>query len=196
MIFSGMRMEPQGLVYCSGNGYSKAMKKILLVILLSAFSAAPIGSLAFAQSKDPQTLGTFKDWQAYSWVEGGKKICYMLSRPTKSAPKGVNRDDIYLMVTYRPKSSSKEEVSHVTGYPYMERSTVDMTVGNRKFVLATNNDVAWVPEGESDEKLINAMRSGSKLIVKGKSQRGTLTTDTYSLQGFTAAHKQIRKSCT
>jgi hypothetical protein len=172
------------------------MKKFILCISLVIFASFQGSGTAQAQQSDPQTLGTFKDWQAYSWVENGQKICYMLSRPTKSQPQGVNRDDIYVMITYRPKSKSVEEVSHVTGYPYMERSTVDMLIGNRKFVLATNNDVAWVPEGESDAKLISAMRGGSKLIVKGKSQRGTVTTDTYSLQGFTAAHKQIRKSCT
>jgi len=176
--------------------YSGAMKNLLLSICICVLASLPIITVAEAQSKEPITLGTFKDWQAYSWVENGQKICYMLSRPTKSAPKGVNRDDIYLMVTYRPKSGSKEEVSHITGYTYKDRSTVNMLVGNRKFVLATNGDVAWVPEGESDAKLISAMRGGSKLVVKGTSKRGTLTTDSYSLQGFTAAHKQIRKSCT
>ncbi len=100
-----------------------------------------------------------------------------------------------MMVTYRPKSRSKEEVSHITGYTYKNKSVVDVTIDKRKFKLATDNDVAWVPEGESDAKLIKAMRGGSRMIVKGTSSRGTLTTDTYSLQGFTAAHKQIRKSC-
>ena len=150
---------------------------------------------ALAANGDPRALGTFKDWQAYTWLENGSKICYMLSRPNKSLPQNVKRGDIYLMVTYRPKSRSKEEVSHVTGYTYKDKSTVDITIGNRKFKLATDADVAWVPEGESDAKLINAMRSGSKLVIKGRSSRGTLTTDSYSLQGFTAAHKQIRKSC-
>ncbi len=90
----------------------------------------------------------------------------------------------------------QEEVSHVAGYPYKDQSTVDALIGNRKFVLATNSEVAWVPEGSSDEKLISAMRGGSKMIVKGTSSRNTLTVDTYSLQGFTAAYQQIRKSCT
>ncbi len=152
-------------------------------------------STAFAANSDPRALGTFKDWQAYTWLENGSKICYMLSRPNKSLPQNVKRGDIYLMVTYRPKARSKEEVSHVTGYTYKDKSTVDISIGNRKFKLATDADVAWVPEGESDAKLINAMRSGSKLVIKGRSSRGTLTTDSYSLQGFTAAHKQIRKSC-
>ncbi|MFC4272359.1 hypothetical protein GQF03_13625 [Sneathiella chungangensis] len=165
-----------------------------ILLTLSLFLIAP--GPAAAQQAEPRALGTFNDWLAYSWIENGNKVCYMLSRPLKSTPQGVNRGDIYVMVAYRPKSKSQEEVSHVAGYPYKDQSTVEALIGNRKFLLATNGEVAWVPEGSSDEQLVSAMRGGSKMIVKGTSTRGTLTVDTYSLQGFTAAHKQIRKSCT
>ncbi|WP_169566104.1 invasion associated locus B family protein [Sneathiella limimaris] len=167
--------------------------KALGLVLFGTLSFAASNTLA--ASNDPRALGTFKDWSAYTWVEAGQKVCYMLSRPLKSLPTNVSRGDIYMMVTYRPKSRSKEEVSHVTGYPYKDKSTVDVIIDKRKFKLATDDDVAWVPEGESDDKLIKAMRGGSRMTVKGTSSRGTDTTDTYSLQGFTAAHKQIRKSC-
>jgi hypothetical protein len=196
MIRIEEKLMAPGLEKTFKSRYSLSMTRFLVIILCAVFSVfSPLGP-ATAQQSEPRALGTFTDWLAYSWVENGNRVCYMLSRPLKSTPKEVNRDDIYVMVTFRPKSSSKEEVSHVAGYPYMDKSTVDVLIGNRKFVLATNNEVAWVPEGGSDEKLISAMRGGSKLVVKGKSQRGTLTVDTYSLQGFTAAHQQIRKSCT
>ena len=178
--------------------YSLPMIKFEWRILSAVAGAAALCFTAVeasAASPDPRALGIFKDWQAYTWEESGKKVCYMLSRPNKSLPQNVKRGDIYLMVTYRPKSKSSEEVSHITGYTYKDKSTVEISVGERKFKLATDSDVAWVPDGESDTKLINAMRKGSKMIVKGTSTRGTKTTDSYSLQGFTAAHKQIRKSC-
>lgn len=168
-------------------------RKLFATSVAAFFCFAAVN--AFAANSDPRALGVFKDWQAYTWSESGKKVCYMLSRPNKSLPQNVKRGDIYIMVTYRPKSKSKEEVSHITGYTYKDKSTVEIAVGKRKFKLATDGDVAWVPEGESDSKLITAMRGGSKMIVKGTSSRGTKTTDSYSLQGFTAAHKQIRKSC-
>ncbi|TNE41177.1 MAG: hypothetical protein EP348_01285 [Alphaproteobacteria bacterium] len=168
-----------------------------LVRIIFAFSLVMAGfTPALAQQKEPRALGTFNDWLAYSWIENGHKVCYMLSRPTKSLPTNVNRGDIYLMVTFRPQSKSKEEVSHVTGYPYKKNSTAEVEIGNKKYTLATDKDVAWVPENQSDETLIKAMKRGAKLVIRGRSERGTLTTDTYSLQGFTAAHRQIRKSCT
>lgn len=175
--------------------YVRAMMKFVSVFLFVFLLATGPLTGSNAMAADPKPLGGFKDWQAYSWVENGRKVCYMLSRPSKSLPQGVKRGSIYLMVTHRPGSGSKEEVSHVTGYTYKGKSSVEVLIGNRKFLMATDRDVAWVPEGESDAKLIKAMRSGSKLTIKGLSSRGTKTTDTYSLQGFTASHKQIRKSC-
>ena len=39
------------------------------------------------------------------------------------------------------------------------------------------------------------MKGGLAMIVAGISSRGTLTTDTYSLNGFTAAYDAITKAC-
>ena len=196
MDYYGKKLKSPELVKKTLNRHHHVMSKMTVSIFMAAFAFMLQATPANAQQSDPRALGTFTDWLAYSWVENDNKVCYMLSRPLKSAPKGAKRGDVYVMITYRPKSKSKEEVSHVAGYPYKNKSTVQALIGNRKFLLATNNEVAWVPEGGSDTKLVNAMRGGSKMVIKGTSSRGTLTTDTYSLQGFTAAYKQIRKSCT
>ncbi len=170
------------------------MKIVRVFLILSVVVNAAIFS-GPATAGEPKPIGNFKDWRAYTLTENGKKICYMLSRPSKSLPKNVKRGNIYLMVTHRAGKNASEEVSHVTGYAYKDKSSVEILIGSRKFLMATDQDVAWVPNGESDAKLIKAMRGGSKLTVKGLSSRGTKTTDSYSLQGFTASHKQIRKSC-
>ncbi|MGB1026239.1 MAG: invasion associated locus B family protein, partial [Rhodospirillaceae bacterium] len=39
------------------------------------------------------------------------------------------------------------------------------------------------------------MKRGRDMIVKGTSSRGTVTTDTYSLSGVTAAMNAIDKAC-
>jgi hypothetical protein len=36
---------------------------------------------------------------------------------------------------------------------------------------------------------------GAAMVVVGTSERGTKTTDTYSLKGFTAAYGAISKAC-
>ena len=50
-------------------------------------------------------------------------------------------------------------------------------------------------DAAADKQLVQAMKAGSELIVKGTSGRGTATTDTYSLGGFTAAMAAIDKAC-
>ena len=53
----------------------------------------------------------------------------------------------------------------------------------------------WPEDEEIDDLLIKGMKRGTTMIVKGISSRGTNTTDTYSLRGFTASYKAISKIC-
>jgi hypothetical protein len=39
------------------------------------------------------------------------------------------------------------------------------------------------------------MRNGSAMVIKGTSNRGTTTTDTYSLSGTSQAYEAINKAC-
>jgi hypothetical protein len=51
-------------------------------------------------------------------------------------------------------------------------------------------------ENPADEGvLVAAMRSGSTMSVQGTSSRGTVSTDTYSLSGVSAALDAIAKEC-
>jgi hypothetical protein len=43
--------------------------------------------------------------------------------------------------------------------------------------------------------MTQAMIKGKNAVVSGTSSRGTLTIDTFSLAGFTAAHKAISATC-
>ena len=54
--------------------------------------------------------------------------------------------------------------------------------------------IRFAEEG-ADAKLVQSMIRGADMVVQGTSSRGTLTTDTYSLKGFTAAYKAINKAC-
>jgi len=39
------------------------------------------------------------------------------------------------------------------------------------------------------------MIRGAEMVIAGESSRGTQTTDTYSLLGFTAAHEAMNEAC-
>jgi hypothetical protein len=66
--------------------------------------------------------------------------------------------------------------------------------GRNAFTLFTHDETAWAYD-EDDAKLVTAMKAGSEMVVVGTSSRGTRTTDTYSLMGFTNAHEAITGEC-
>lgn len=161
-----------------------------VLILFIAF-----GLSAPAVADEIVTLGTFNDWTAYQTTQAGKKLCYMASVPTKTQGKYKKRGDIFAMVDHRPAEKKFDTVSIRAGYRYKEDSTVTVKIGSQTFDLFTNGDTAWAFDAAGDRALVRAMKKGRKMIVKGVSSRGTKTTDTFSLLGFTAAHRAIDKAC-
>lgn len=144
----------------------------------------------------PTSLGAFKDWAAYTYNNGKGKVCYIVSQPTDSQPKGVNRDAVFFVITHRPADKVRNEVNTIIGYPFKKGSTVTMTIDNATgFKLFTSGDGAWAGSKEADSKVVTAMKAGSTMVVRGLSGRGTRTTDKYSLAGVSAAMKKIDEAC-
>ena len=61
--------------------------------------------------------------------------------------------------------------------------------------LVTDGENAWTSSPQEDDKLTNAFQSGRDAVISGTSARGTVTTDTFSLSGFTAAIKSAQDRC-
>jgi hypothetical protein len=168
------------------------ISRFALIVVLSAVVAAGPARAA----DDPTLIGTFGAWKAYSLTESdGTKVCYMASQPTKDEGKYSRRGDIFALITHRPSEDSRNVFSYVTGYDYKADSEATLTVDGKAFGLFTQGDTAWARDSETDNKIAEALRKGSKMVVKGTSSRGTLTTDTFSLSGSGAAHDAINKAC-
>ena len=151
------------------------------------------GSPALAQ--DVSFIETHRDWHAFQYTEGGDPVCYIASKPTSEEGDYTVRGDVYVLVTHRPAENSRNVVSFITGYTYQEDSEVDVTIGDNEFSLFTHEDTAWARDSSTDDALVDAMRAGVNMVVEGTSSRGTETTDTYSLMGFTAAMGEIDDAC-
>ncbi len=153
-----------------------------------------LGAVTVAAAQQPTMLDQFDRWTAYTYTGKGK-VCYAITQPTETAPKGLNRDPAFVFVTNRPKEQVKHEFSVETGYPYKDGSKTTVKIGNDTFVLFTNGSGAWVENAAEESRLIDAMKGGSEMIVSGTSKRGTVTNDTYSLKGISAALKRIDTEC-
>jgi len=168
------------------------MKKIWLFSLGLILG---FGIMGAAHAGEPRLVGTYGAWDAYVFTENGNKVCYMASRPKKSQGNYSRRGEIYALVTHRPAEGTKDVFSYITGYTYKKGSDVSITIGSDRFSLFTQDDTAWTPDTETDVKLSKAIQSGSNMVVKGTSSRGTLTTDTFSLSGSSKAYSKITKEC-
>ena len=162
--------------------------------ILAGAAAAFVAGGAMAQA-NLTPIDAFKDWNAYTVKEKDGKACYIASQPKDSKPKEAKRDPIWLLVTHRPYKKIENEVSVYIGYPFKDGSTARVEVDGQPFELFTNSDTAWSNTPADDAKLVEAMRKGDKLTVKGVSSRGTETVDQFSLSGFTAAMKAISDAC-
>lgn len=163
-------------------------------MILAGAVLVALAAAASAQAAE-KALGRFGDWTAHSYTEGKATVCYLVGRPKASEPKTARRGEIYLMVTHRPATKVRDEVSVYLGYPAKANADAEATIGSTKFALFTQDDGAWARDTRTDRTLVEAMQKGQSLVVKATSARGTATTDTYSLTGFSAAHKAIDAAC-
>lgn len=154
-----------------------------------------ISSPNFARASESRPIGQFGAWQAFTFMEDGQKVCYMASKPSDMKGKYSSRGDVFALITHRPGEGTKNVFSYITGYTYKPSSDTIVKIDGDSFLLFTQDDTAWAPDAETDNKLADFIRKGSKMVVTGTSSRGTLTTDTFSLRGSSAAHDAITREC-
>ena len=159
----------------------------ILVMLL------PLPALA---ADEDDALGRFRDWYAAAFQEDGQRICYMVAQPTASAGDYGRRGAVYVQVTRRGGDSATDVVSFEAGYPFAAGAKIEVVIDGTSFSLFTEGETAWAyDDAAGDKALIAAMARGTKMVVKGASARGTATTDTFSLMGFTAARRAMGEAC-
>lgn len=160
-----------------------------LCLLVLPLFAAPAGA------EESGLIDVFDDWSAFAVKQGGEAICYLGSEPSKSEGKYTKRGDVLFLVTHRPASKAIGVVNFQTGYTFKEDSEVSLLIGGQTYMLFTEESDAWARDAKTDKAIVQDMIRGVNMVIKGTSSRGTLTTDTFSLKGFTAAYKAASKAC-
>ncbi len=162
-----------------------------------AAAAAPTPASAPSGDAQPMLLGQYGDWGAYFATPSGRKVCFSIAKPKASLtnPAGRKRDQAYVFVSTRPAENVRNEVSVIIGYPFKPSSDATAEIGTDKFAMYTLNDGAWIKNVAEETRMVDAMRKGSDLTVKGMSGHGTESTDTYSLKGLSQAVDRASQEC-
>ncbi|HEY4407845.1 MAG TPA: invasion associated locus B family protein, partial [Xanthobacteraceae bacterium] len=105
------------------------------------------------------------------------------------------RDQAYVFVSTRPAENVRNEVSVIIGYPFKPSTDAAAEIGADKFAMYTLNDGAWIKNVAEEARMVDSMRKGSDLTVKGVSKQGTESTDQYSLKGLSQALDRASQEC-
>lgn len=164
------------------------MKKYFLILLAVLLLTAP----ALAED-EIEAIGHFSGWRVYKGTQSGKKTCFMSAIPLHTSKK---RDDVYLMVARHPDDKRYNEIVVMLGAPYHQTSKPTIGVDNQKVIsMYAVDGNSWIENDATEKELIQKMIEGNVVRTVGKSARGTILKDTFSLKGFTKALEAITKEC-
>jgi len=170
---------------CAGPGLAATAKP----------TAAATAAAKPTAAQAPSSIGSFKSWTAWKGADANGMICYISSEPTSSKPDGAKRDPIHFLVVNRKGLGTKNEVQTLIGYPLKKDSKPTAAIDGKTYPMIADGNGAWLASAADEAGFVDKLKSGHSLVVTGTSQRGTDTTDTYSLSGATAALEAIAKAC-
>ena len=147
------------------------------------------------KSAKPVQVGSYADWGAFL-AEGGKeKTCYALATPKAREPAKLQRDPAYIFISNRPAEKVRNEVSVIMGFAMKDGAAAHADVGGENFDLVAKGSNAWIKNPAEETRFVEALKKGSKLIVKASSIKGNVTIDAYSLAGISDALERVQKDC-
>jgi invasion protein IalB len=197
------------------NDSTKPVRPAALRAMLLAFAGAALlcaGAPALAKTKakadsasaadkkkgagKPEQLGSYGDWGAYA-ATGKDKSCYALGSPKERQPKAKMKDTpAFVFISTHTGEGVHNEVAINLGYATKDGGKASAEVDDDTFELVTKGVNAWVKiPAKDEEKLVRAMKEGSKLVVKASSAKGTASVDSYSLKGLSDALARVAQEC-
>ena len=154
---------------------------IILMFLLVLYVALPISLNALEVGK----------WS----FEKADEYCYIGSLATETdLSSDKKRGDFYVLV-YKNIGNPETVVQIEAGYSYKVPSDIIISIDKGEYKFYTTEDLPTAAWTEEDSKVVFAMKKGLELKVTGESSRGTVTIDTYTLNGFTAAYNKLIEDC-
>ena len=155
--------------------------KNLYLILFTIFVILPVKGYSLEKGK-------------WSFIKD-ETWCYIGSLPLKSdLPDTKKRGENYILV-YKLIGSDEKIIQIEAGYNYNLSADILVKIDQAEYGFYTtkdSSDTAWT---NNDSEVIYAMKMGLELILNGESSRGTITNDTYTLKGFTAALNKLNEDC-
>tara|TARA_B110001450_G_C17422500_1_gene400453 strand:+ start:101 stop:607 length:507 start_codon:yes stop_codon:yes gene_type:complete len=164
------------------------IKKIFFITIFSILANQ-------VNAEEVKKLGKHKDWETYVMNSSSGKVCFAQSKPVLQAPKSSVRE-ARLFISFRPGENVSNEISITSGYDYNNKNSVTAISGKNRYKFdIIQESFAWITDKKFENRMIKTMKKGSRLMIKAHNQKGSQTTDHYSLLGFTKAYKATKANC-
>lgn len=181
---------------------SSASRLLVLTGLVAGVVAAGLGlaSPAHAQraasgQAQAMLLETAGKWQAFSSQQGRNKVCYALSKAESRSPANLKDVDGLLFVSSRPAEGVRNEISFVMNFDLKEGVEHQAIIGDERYALVAKGQNMWLKNPAEEPRMLDSMRKGATIEIRGTSRRGNPTSDKYSLAGITQIVKRAEDAC-
>jgi hypothetical protein len=134
-------------------------------------------------------------WQAFSSQQGRSKICYALSKAESRSPANLKDVEGLLFISSRPAENVRNEISLVMNFDLKEDVEHQAIIGSERFALVAKGQNVWLKNPAEEGRMLDALRKGAGLEIKGTSKRGNATSDKYSLAGISQVVKRAEDAC-
>ncbi|MEM7196885.1 MAG: invasion associated locus B family protein [Pseudomonadota bacterium] len=140
-----------------------------------------------------QQISKHRDWHVQV-DDSGDTTCSAWTTPKTAKGNYTSRGEIYGFVSYT-KGSTVPAIAFIMGYPIKTTSKPTARIGNDTYPLQIADNFLYANDAKTVEDMVAAMRRGERMVITSRSRRETLTTDSYSLIGFTVALRKALELC-
>ncbi|MBY8824813.1 hypothetical protein [Sphingomonas colocasiae] len=153
----------------------------------AALAVAAIAAPATARD----SLGIFEGWGAFR--DDRPARCYAISEPAARSAGGRWRP--FASVAHWPGRNVRGQLHIRMSRTRAADAVVTLTVGDRRFRLASGGADAWAPDARADAAIVAAMRNATSMAVASRDGSGRAFTDAYRLRGAATAIDAAALGC-
>lgn len=159
----------------------------LTLALIIASIALPVAA--------KQDLGVFGKWAAFRDPEAPR--CYAIAKANAPVLESEKYRDYepYASVGTWPEDGIRNQLHFRLSRQIRDNSRVTLIIGGKSWALRGGGGDAWTRDQSQDAAVLAALRSATRMTVRGTDARGRLFTNRYDLQGAATAMDAAQLGC-
>lgn len=178
----------RGLPCATGSALLRTMNRpIMGVLFAGAICAAGIQPLSARDS-----LGVVERWGAFR--DPATPRCYAISEPV-TLPRRDAQWKPFASVGYWPRRGVRGQINIRLSRALKPGTDAVLAVDGQRFALVGGGADVWARDRQDDAAILAALRSGSRMLVGGVSEKGNRFADEYQLRGAATAIDAAALGC-